>query len=88
MTFDWDDANRAHLARHDILPYEAEQVLLNNPLDIEHQTVDGEDRFTQVGATNRGRILVIVTTWRNSAVRVITGWDAPAAAKQEYLQNG
>ena len=42
--FDWDDANIRHLRRHRIGPLEFEQVLVNNPLDLDYQTQDGEDR--------------------------------------------
>jgi uncharacterized DUF497 family protein len=87
MQFDWDSVNRKHIGRHDISPYEAEQVLLNDPLDLEMQVVDGEERFTQVGETKTGRILVIAAIWQNDLVRVITGWDAPTVHKQEYLQD-
>jgi uncharacterized DUF497 family protein len=87
MLFDWDGANRAHIARHKISPQEAEQVLLNDPLDLEIQTVDDEERFTQVGATDSGRILLVVATWRNDTIRVVTAWDAQSMLKQEYLQN-
>jgi len=87
MQFEWDDANRAHIARHRISPDEAEHVLLNDPLDLDIQSVDGEERFTQVGETSTRRILLIVATLRDDLVRVITGWDAPAALKQEYLRS-
>jgi uncharacterized DUF497 family protein len=87
MHFDWDSINRKHIGRHNISPDEAEQVLLNDPLELEPQSVDGEERFTLVGETKTGRILVIAATWQNDLVRVITGWDAPALHKQEYLED-
>jgi len=31
MDFDWDDANRGHIAAHGITPEEAEQVVQNIP---------------------------------------------------------
>ena len=46
--FDWDVANARHLAQHDILPAEAEQVLKNRPRDIESQLRNGEERVAQV----------------------------------------
>jgi hypothetical protein len=30
IEFDWDEANIGHLARHSVLPGEAEQVILND----------------------------------------------------------
>ncbi len=63
-TFDWDDANIAHIAVHDVSPSEAEDVVLGDPVDLQMQVVDGEERFPQIGATRTGRILIVITTWR------------------------
>jgi uncharacterized DUF497 family protein len=86
--FVWDDANRKHLSRHGVSISEAEQALNNDPIDVcvQSDEVDGE-RFQQLGETNVGRILLIVSTWRGDATRVITGWEAPKAFKDFYLAN-
>jgi hypothetical protein len=34
-TFDWDSYNVAHLAKHQIEAIEAEQVVLNRPIDLQ-----------------------------------------------------
>ena len=34
IEFDWDEANIGHVARHKVLPDEAEQVIVNVPLDL------------------------------------------------------
>jgi uncharacterized DUF497 family protein len=86
MIFDWDDANRRHIARHNILPEEFEEVMMNGPLDVHVQYDDGM-RFEQVGETDAGRILIVISTWRNERVRPITAWDAPRADKMLYLQH-
>ena len=43
--FDWDEANIAHLARHKVLPEEAEQVILKDPVEVGVEIVEGEDRY-------------------------------------------
>jgi len=88
LNFDWDEANRNHLARHNVTPQEAEEVILGDPLDIELQTAegsDGEERILHVGETHQGRILELVSTWRTGKVRVISAWDAPRQSKLDYL---
>jgi uncharacterized DUF497 family protein len=88
LNFDWDDANRDHLARHDVTPQEAEQVLFGESLDIDLQvdeTSDAEERLLQIGETASGRILQLLTTWRDGKVRVISAWDAPKQLKSYYL---
>ncbi len=52
--FDWDSANTNHIARHGVTPEEAEQVVLNEPLDIEVVLRNGEQRIVQVGETDAG----------------------------------
>ena len=51
LEFDWDDANRRHLGLHHVPPEEAEQVIENDPLDIDAETVGGEERITSIGLT-------------------------------------
>jgi uncharacterized DUF497 family protein len=65
--FDWDDENRSHIARHDVTPEEAEQVLLNDPIDGGTQDHEGEERFVEVGMTDAMRILVVITTQRGES---------------------
>lgn len=47
--FDWDDANILHLAEHDVTPEEAEEVMLCEPIEVDFEGVDGEDRWSYVG---------------------------------------
>jgi hypothetical protein len=81
LLFEWDEGNREHIARHRISPREAEEVILRDPLDIELQHEGVEERLLHLGETARGRILQIVTTWRQGRVRVLSAWDAPQQLK-------
>ena len=88
LNFDWDEANRNHLARHGVSPQEAEEVILGDPLDMELQTPEGsgeEERLLQLCETAAGRILQLLTTWRGGEVRIISAWDAPRQLKMYYL---
>jgi uncharacterized protein len=73
--FDWDEANIGHLARHNVRPEEAEQVISREPVDLGIQMVEGEERYLNLGSTERGRVLLVVTTWRGERVRVVTGFE-------------
>ena len=84
--FDWDDANRSHIARHGVSPEEAEQVLVNNPLDLDPQHVNDEWRFPSIGLTRPGRWLVVVTTVRGAKTRVLASFDAPKNLIALYLK--
>jgi uncharacterized DUF497 family protein len=84
ILFDWDVENIRHLARHDILPAEAEQVLKNRPRDLESELRNGEERFPQVGETDAGRILIVVSTMLGRKVRVVTAWPAKERLRRYF----
>ena len=84
LQFDWDEQNVCHLALHQISPGEAEQVLENRPRDLEIELRNGEDRVTQVGETNAGRILIVISTMRDWKVRVVTAWPAKERLRRYF----
>ncbi|MBI3645973.1 MAG: BrnT family toxin [Acidobacteriales bacterium] len=85
MAFDWDDANIAHIARHNVTPEEVEQVFANDPMDLGAEVVDGEERYAGVGHTKRLRVLVLIWTMRGGATRPITAFDASERLARRYL---
>jgi len=85
VQFDWDDANRLHIAQHKVSTTEAEELILNDPFDLGVQDGEGEERFLQVGETLQGRILMMVSTMRGEKVRVVTAFDAPRKWRTYYL---
>jgi uncharacterized DUF497 family protein len=76
LVFDWDEANVAHTARHNVAAWEVEQVFVNDPMDLGAEVVEGEDRYSGVGHTNRLRVPILVWTMRGDATRPITAFDA------------
>ena len=82
--FDWDEANISHIARHRIAPEDAEHVLLNDPVDGGTQDHAGEQRSINVGVTAAMRVLVVITTWRNERLRVVTAYPASPSARAFY----
>ena len=85
IEFDWDEANIGHVARHSVLPKEAEQVILHDPVDLGLEIVEGEERYLNLDAKVQGRVLV-VTTWREDRVRVVTAFEAINRLIQFYYQ--
>jgi uncharacterized protein len=86
LEFDWDSANIDHLARHHVLPHEAEEAMCGFAVELSLEQHPGDElRIRSVGQTLVGRILVLVTTWRGNAIRVITAFDAPRITKEHYL---
>jgi uncharacterized protein len=85
MTFDWDGANKDHIAAHGVTPREVEEVFANDPMDLELQVINGEDRYASVGHTRLMRILLVVWTLRGEAIRPITAFDVNSTLAKEYL---
>jgi len=85
LVFDWDEANIAHIARHNVTPEEVEQIFANDPMDLGAEVLDGEERYTAVGHTNRLRVLVLAWTMRGDATRPITAFDASERLAKRYL---
>ncbi len=84
--FDWDDANILHIAEHDVMPEEAEEVILGEPVELGFEVVDCEDRWPYISETSQGRVLRVVMTLRGERVRVVTAFEPPNASKAIYLR--
>ena len=84
--FDWDENNLRKVQKHRIKREEVEAALSNDPILIYEQEVRGELRYVYYGETNKGRLLAIVITERQKAIRVITAYDLDAGQKREYLE--
>jgi uncharacterized protein len=83
--FVWDAANIAHIARHKISQKEAEQVIQNDPLDLERQICNGEERFVHLGETLAGRVLFVIVTERGDELRVVTAFPADKKSRKFYF---
>ena len=76
LNFDWDDANIGHIAGHGITPEEAEEAILNRPVDLGSELRSGEERVAQIGETDAGRVLTVISTMAGEKFRVVTAWPA------------
>ena len=85
LVFNWDEANKAHVARHNVTPEEVEQAFANDPMDLRAEVVDSEERYTGVGHTEALRVLVPVWTMRGVATRPITAFNASERLAKRYL---
>ena len=84
--FEWDDANILHIAEHSVVPEEAEEIILADPLDVGFGLVDGEERWSYLGETNDGRILWVTITLRGKRMRVVTAFEPEKRLKVFYLE--
>jgi uncharacterized DUF497 family protein len=83
--FDWDEANITHIAEHDVLPFEAEEVVDSQPLYLDYLIEMGEARHREIGETLAGRILIVVSTVRGERTRVVTAYAPSRSLRMTYL---
>jgi uncharacterized DUF497 family protein len=86
LRFDWDVHNVGHLARHNVPPEEVERALSGEIVDLDYRVTDyGQERWTAMGQTNTGRVLVIVwTVLDDGSYRPITAYPATKALESVY----
>lgn len=72
--FEWDKANISHIAKHHVLPREAEEVFFdeNNVQDEDLEHSKAENRFLIIGKTKKGKLLYQIFTTRGGKIRVIS----------------
>jgi uncharacterized DUF497 family protein len=84
MEFDWDQANISHIARHNVVPEEAEQVINNEPFDAGDEIRNGEYRTAHLGVTDEGRILFVIVAKYGDKMRVVSARDAGRELCKHY----
>jgi uncharacterized protein len=83
--FDWDRNNLRKIRAHRIKPEETEEALLNDPIPVYEQDVEGERRFVYYGESNAGRLLAVIVTERGDRIRVVTAYDLDAGQRRDYI---
>ena len=71
--FEWDEANREHIARHGVTPEEFEGGMDNSVFDSQYE-IHGEVRTRVAAITDRGRLLELVYTMRHGSIRAVTAF--------------
>ena len=86
-SFQWDDANEEHLARHSITPEEVEQVWLNGAIWARNRKERPAD-WIMIGTTDGGRWLTIIVKLllECEELRAITGHEVTTGERTKYLQ--
>lgn len=89
--FEWDeDKEKKNLQKHGVSFDEASTVFLD-PLSITVADPDRslyEQRYIDLGASEAGRVLVVVYTERGSSTRIISCRKATASERKAYEKGG
>ena len=88
MEFEWDPAKaRENIRVHGISFAAAVGVFEDeNALTVEDINAEGEQRFRSLGMDGLGRLLVVVYTYREEKIRLISAWKANRKQERQYAQ--
>ena len=86
VDFEWDGAKAAaNLRKHGIDFADAVTVLYDHvAITIRDDIDDDEERFVTLGMDALGRIVVVVYTWRDENVRIISARQATPRERRRY----
>lgn len=82
--FEWDQANRGHVARHGVSAVEFEQGVNNDPIQVAEFEIGGEWRAKVVAVTDRGRLLEMIYTVRLGRIRAVTAYPLNRRKREFY----
>jgi uncharacterized DUF497 family protein len=88
MEHEWDPKKaRLNVRKHGVYFSDSLPVLEDDhALTTIEESAGGERRWITLGTDALGRILVVVYTWRNSRVRVISARPATPNEQRQYAE--
>lgn len=83
----WDSKKAvANAKNHDGVTFEEAQHVLVDPFALTHEDSDSEkeQRFITLGMGGKNRILIVVYTYREETIRIISAWKANERQRRRY----
>ncbi|WP_299411479.1 BrnT family toxin [Acaryochloris sp. IP29b_bin.148] len=86
MEVEWDPNKAAiNQQKHGVRFADAEAVLFDpNALSFEDMAAQGEQRFVVIGMDHLWRLLVVVYTYRDNRIRLISARSATRSERRNY----
>ena len=86
MEITWDAVKaKSNRLKHRIFFSDVEPVFYDpNAISIEDTDSTGEARFVVIGRDSLGRVIVVVYTYRDSAIRLISARNASRTERKAY----
>ena len=87
MEIVWDRAKAtANPKKHEGVTFEEAKEALYDPFALTHEdnNARGEQRFVTLGMGGKGRILVVVYTYWEETIRLISAWKANEPQRRIY----
>jgi hypothetical protein len=87
MKINWDSQKAASNPKnHDGVTFAEAQYVFSDPFALTREDSDSENeqRFVTLGMGGKGRILVVVYTYREETIRLISAWKANEPQRRSY----
>ncbi len=85
MELEWDSRKAAaNLSKHGVDFADAATVVYDDQAITIPEERSGEERFVTIGMDALGRILVVVYTWRDERLRLISARKATPRERRQY----
>ena len=87
MKIVWDLGKAASNPKnHDGVTFEEARHVLLDPFALTREDSDSENeqRFVTLGMGGKGRVLMVVYTYREEAIRLISAWKANEPQRRRY----
>jgi len=86
VAYEWDAVKaRVNLGKHGVDFADAVTVLEDdNALTMRDALANREQRWITIGMDALGRVLIVVYTWRNDHIRLISARPAAPAERRQY----
>jgi uncharacterized DUF497 family protein len=86
VSFEWDPAKAAaNLEKHGVDFADAVSVLSDDlALTVQDPDSESEERFVSLGTDAYERLLVVVYTWRDERIRIISARRATGRERRRY----
>jgi uncharacterized protein len=85
IEFEWDPAKaRENLRKHGIRFADAQQAFADEQAVLIEDQFPFEPRFILIGRDAIDQILVVIFTWRNDIIRIISVRKATPRERQQY----
>jgi len=87
LTFEWDEEKaKSNLKKHRV-SFDEALTVFTDPFSLtipDPGHSSGEQRYSDIGSSERGRMLVVVYTERGSNIRIVSGRKATKSERKIY----
>lgn len=87
LTFEWDEEKaKSNLKKHRV-SFDEALTVFTDPFSLtipDPGHSSGEQRYIDIGSSERGRMLVVVYTERGSNIRIVSGRKATKSERKIY----